>query len=100
MIGDAPFHGYEIHCGRTQGPDCATPLLRLADGGTDGAVRGRAMGCYVHGLFDSAAVRRDWLHLPGAQQDQMHMVDAALDAIAAALETHLNISGLEQITHA
>lgn len=100
MIGNAPFQGYEIHCGRTTGPDCTAPLLQLAGGGTDGAVRERVMGCYVHGLFDSAAVRSDWLRLPGAQQDQQEVVDAALDAIAGALETHLDISRLEQIAHA
>src|SRR6185312_15061567 len=28
----APFAGYEMHMGVTQGPDCARPFARLADG--------------------------------------------------------------------
>ncbi len=91
------FQGYEIHCGRTGGPDCQQPLLRLADGSMDGAVRGTVMGCYVHGLFDSAAVRRDWLHLPGTQQDQAAVIDAVLDDIAATLEHHLDVAGLATV---
>ena len=32
LANGAPFAGYEMHIGRTTGPDCARPLLRLADG--------------------------------------------------------------------
>ena len=55
----APFTGYEMHIGRTFGPDCARPLLHFADGRSDGAVsaNGRVSGCYVHGLFTDAAQR-------------------------------------------
>ena len=48
-----PFTGYEMHVGRSFGPDCARPVLRFADGRSDGATSadGRVSGCYVHGLF-------------------------------------------------
>jgi adenosylcobyric acid synthase len=51
--GGALFSGYEMHIGRTEGADCARPLLAFADGRRDGATSadGRVAGCYVHGLF-------------------------------------------------
>ena len=53
LADGVPFRGYEMHIGRTIGPDCARPLLRFADGRVDGAVSadGRVRGTYVHGLF-------------------------------------------------
>ena len=58
-----PFVGYEMHVGRTDGPDCARPLLRFADGRVDGAVSadGRVAGAYVHGLFANDRQRAAWL---------------------------------------
>ncbi len=37
----APFTGYEMHVGRSFGPDCARPMLHFTDGRGDGAVIGR-----------------------------------------------------------
>ncbi|MGA7457725.1 MAG: cobyric acid synthase, partial [Methyloceanibacter sp.] len=34
----APFGGYEMHMGLTEGPDCARPFARLLDGSAEGAV--------------------------------------------------------------
>ena len=47
LVSGAAFSGYEMHVGRTDGPDCARPLLRFADGRVDGAVArdGRVAGC-------------------------------------------------------
>src|SRR5580692_9913563 len=49
----APFAGYEMHMGVTQGPDCTRPFARLLDGTPEGAMSadGRVVGTYVHGLF-------------------------------------------------
>ena len=59
----APFEGYEMHVGESQGEALSRPLLRFEDGCPEGAVSadGRVAGCYVHGLFTSDAFRRAWL---------------------------------------
>jgi adenosylcobyric acid synthase len=88
-----------MHVGATMGPDAARPLLRLADR-HDGAVSGdgRVAGCYLHGLFAGDAFRRAWLsQLSGrdfALGDYETGVDAALDALAEAIEAHLDVDGL------
>lgn len=96
---DAPFSGYEMHVGRTSGPDCARPLLRFADGRAEGAVSadGRIMGCYVHGLFSEPAQRKAWLALLGAQSSGFSYdsaVEDSLDAIAAHLEENIDLDHL------
>ncbi|MBP1559917.1 MAG: cobyric acid synthase [Oscillospiraceae bacterium] len=45
----ANFYGYEIHMGETVSE--GTPLLSCG-----GAQSGNVYGCYIHGIFDSAAV--------------------------------------------
>ena len=59
----APFRGYEMHVGKTEGPDCARPFLRFADGRLDGATseNGLIAGAYVHGLFADDRQRAAWL---------------------------------------
>lgn len=94
----APFTGYEIHIGETSGADLARPMLEV-DGAPHGAVNrdGRIMGAYIHGLFESGAFRRDFLQNLGAVSDgQNHdeKVDRALDALAEAMESTLDVEGL------
>ena len=94
----APFTGYEIHIGETKGRDLARPLLEV-DGAPHGAVSKDAcvMGAYIHGLFESGAFRRDFLQNLGAVSDgQNHdeKVDRALDELAEAMESTLDIDGL------
>jgi adenosylcobyric acid synthase len=97
--GNVPFRGYEMHIGRTFGPDCARPLLRFSDGRKDGAVskEGRVSGCYVHGLFASSAQRAALLALLGGKASDLsydEALEAALDAIAAHLEKHIDLARL------
>ena len=98
-IEGVPFHGYEMHIGRTSGPDCARPLLIFADGRTDGAIsaNGQIKACYVHGLFAHDAQRSAWLNWIGGTGSSLNYeaeVDAVLDALAAHLEVHLNLDAL------
>jgi adenosylcobyric acid synthase len=94
-----PFTGYEMHTGRTSGPDCARPVLHFADGRTDGAMSadGRVSGCYVHGLFTNAAQRSVLLARFGGKGSGVsydETLEAALDAVAAHLESHIDIDRL------
>ena len=91
--------GYEMHMGRTHGPDTARAWLTLDDR-TDGAASadGRVMGCYLHGVFASDAWRGAYLgrFRPGraALSHWAAQVDAALDDLAQHLERSLDIEAL------
>jgi adenosylcobyric acid synthase len=96
--GQVPLEGYEIHMGRTAGPDCARPMIRI-DGRPDGAVSadGNVMGCYLHGLFGSDAGREHLLGrlgLSGAGSPYRDGVESALDELADHIEQHLDVDGL------
>ncbi|MBS0641402.1 MAG: cobyric acid synthase [Proteobacteria bacterium] len=95
----ASFAGYEMHLGVTDGPDRARPFGTLADGTPEGAVSadGRVVGTYVHGLFADDTQRAVWLRRfdAGAPAlDYEASVDAALDALAAHLEAHMDFERL------
>ncbi|WP_375254952.1 cobyric acid synthase [Yoonia sp.] len=98
--GDA-VRGYEIHLGVTTGPDCARSWLSL-DGRAEGAASGdgRVMGCYLHGLFAADGFRSAYLKelgKPIAAYDYAKSVEDTLDALAAHLETHMDIDRLLSI---
>ncbi|HWU02658.1 MAG TPA: cobyric acid synthase [Novosphingobium sp.] len=93
------FEGFEMHVGETSGPDCQRPFGLLEDSRADGAMTadGRVMGSYVHGAMASTPLRAALLDMLGASSDHVDHaanVDAALDAIAAQLETHLDVDAL------
>ncbi|MET0365897.1 MAG: cobyric acid synthase [Sphingobium sp.] len=95
----ARFEGYEMHMGETHGSGIAQPLARFDDGRTDGAVSadGLVMGSYVHGILSDAGFRTALLArigVEGSGRDYRADVDAALDEIAADLESHVDIDGL------
>jgi adenosylcobyric acid synthase len=85
-----PFRGYEMHIGRTVGPDCGRPLLRFADGRLDGAISadGRVRGTYVHGLFAGDRARASLLSWFGAKAEGFSF-DAEIDRVLDALADHL-----------
>jgi len=91
-----PLHGYEMHIGRTSGPDCAQPLLRFADGRPDGAVspNGRIRGTYVHGLFADDRQRAAWLGAAAAGFDYEGEVERVLDRLAEHLARHIDLDRL------
>ncbi|MDR6662921.1 adenosylcobyric acid synthase [Tardiphaga robiniae] len=96
----AAIEGYEIHLGRSEGGDCARPLLMI-DGRPDGAasVDGRVQGTYVHGLFTGDAFRKAWLANLGIASSLAYdaQIEAALDALADHCEKHLDIDRLIEI---
>lgn len=94
----ADFAGYEMHMGRTSGPDCARPFAMIGDR-PDGAVRrdGLVMGSYVHGMLASTSLRDALLRRLGgasAGQDHGQSVEDALDEIAMLLESHADIDAM------
>ncbi|NIX77864.1 cobyric acid synthase [Microvirga terricola] len=87
---------YEIHLGRTAGPD-TTRAPFLIENQPEGAVSadGRVIGTYLHGLFSTDAFRQAFLRRlkPGIAFDGLSYeseVDGTLDALADHLEIHLD----------
>ncbi len=97
LTGALPVSGYEIHMGRTTGPDCNRAWLSLG-GRPEGATSrdGRVRGSYLHGLFSSDAFRSDFLKGLGHESRTSYEdgVDAALDDLAAHLERYMDLDHL------
>ncbi|WP_105372101.1 cobyric acid synthase [Neorhizobium huautlense] len=90
--------GYEMHVGRTTGPDCAQPFS-VVGGKADGALSrdGRICGTYLHGLFADDRQRSAWLERLGGGASGLNYeagVDEVLDRLAAHMEKHLDLDGL------
>jgi len=99
----APFAGYEMHIGVTEGHDCARPFARLGDGSPEGATSGdgRVIGTYVHGLFADDRQRAAWLARLGAGMSQIaydDLVEQTLDALAAHLAAHIDLDRLLKLS--
>ncbi|WP_136682649.1 cobyric acid synthase [Falsirhodobacter xinxiangensis] len=91
------MQGYEIHIGRTDGPDCARPFA-FVDGRGEGAVSadGLVMGSYLHGMFADDDFRAAFLADLGVRSDLRYAagVEDVLDRLAAHVEAHLDVTGL------
>ena len=99
LADGVPFHGYEMHVGRTDGPDCAGPLLRFSDGRPDGAISadGRIRATYVHGLFTDDRQRSaflSWLGGSAVAFSYAADIDRVLDALADHLTRHIDLDRL------
>ena len=98
----ADFTGYEMHMGRTDGPDCARPFASIGariGARPDGAISrdGRVMGSYVHGLLASTPLREALLRQIGGLSrgaDYDRTVEDALNEIAALLESHCDVDAM------
>jgi len=101
------IQGYEIHMGRTTSQQPWLEIsrrngMRLAV--ADGAVTatGNVWGCYLHGLFANASLRRAWLTSlgwhgePEQASASLHM-QATLDTVASHVEASLDMGRLETI---
>lgn len=95
----AVVKGYEMHMGRTTGPDTARPWLTLSDGRVDGAISadGRVMAGYLHGIFAANDFRHGFLaRLRDGRTfdtDYDARIDQALNGLAAHLEKHMDLDG-------
>ncbi|MCO4839601.1 MAG: cobyric acid synthase [Rhodobacteraceae bacterium] len=96
---ELPFEGYEIHIGRTEGPDNARPFAHV-DGQPEGAQSsdGRVMGSYLHGMFSNDAWRGAFLNSLGVTASGSYSsgVEQALDDLADHVETFLDVEGILQ----
>jgi len=95
---DLPLEGYEIHLGRTTGPDCLRPAA-VVNGVEEGATSadGKVFGTYMHGLFSADAFRQKFLEslgVKGGGIDYRAEVERALDELAAHLEKHLDCDAI------
>ena len=98
LVGSA-VSGYEIHCGQSTSH---SPWLELGSAGQfDGAMRadGRVWGCYIHGLFHNAALRRAWLGSLGWQTHNsvQRSLDEDIDRIADIVEAQLDMAALRRL---
>ena len=102
-----PVAGYEMHLGRTTGPDLARPFAHLDDGAPEGASEGApdgarspdglVAGTYLHGVFNDDAARAALLGRPTTHRHDDD-IERTLDALAAHLETHIDIDALLAIS--
>ena len=94
--------GYEIHAGKTQGPDSARPLLKL-ENTPEGArtQNGRMEGTYVHGLFSNDAFRKAWIERvskkTASEFNYEQGLDQTLDDLADQVEQSLHVEKLLSI---
>ncbi|MDH4990421.1 cobyric acid synthase [Aquamicrobium lusatiense] len=93
-----PLEGYEIHLGRTGGPDCSRPVAEI-EGVADGATSadGKVFGTYLHGLFAADRFRSRFLEslgVKGSVSDYRGEVERALDDIAEELEASLDCDAI------
>jgi adenosylcobyric acid synthase len=103
--------GYEIHMGRTMSDRPWLDITRRNAADVelpDGAVSddGRIWGCYLHGLFGNAALRRLWLSslspcwkATTPPQGVSLALHAALDRLADEVEAALDMRRLEAIVY-
>lgn len=93
-VHECALEGYEIHLGRTSGPDCERPTAIINEL-PDGAMSrdGKVWGSYLHG----ALLPRFFIDDAGDSATQLARIDNALDAIADKLAFHLDLDALFQL---
>ncbi len=87
-----PVAGYEIHYGQISWSD-APPLIRTADGGSDGVRSGPVFGTHWHGTFESDGFRRAFLTEVARLAGRTGFVVAPDTRFGAAREAMLDVLG-------
>ena len=99
------FDAYEIHLGRTEGPDRERAFAYVERGSeilSEGAVSadGRIFGTYLHGLFSAGSFRRAFLERlggKGSEFDYGQKINQALEALADHLEAHMELPAISDM---
>lgn len=93
-----PLTGYHMHMGVTSGPDTRRAFASIGNQ-PEGAISAdrRVMGTYLHGLFAADAFRRAFLGSAASAANATAYeegIERTLDALAAHLEAHLDLTAL------
>jgi len=104
VASGAQISGYEIHLGKTEGPDRRQPFAMIGDN-PEGAVSrdGRIIGTYLHGCFSSDAFRTTFLNSLGGETSSLAFeatIDRTLDELAEHLKRHLDLDRILAIAAA
>ncbi len=97
--------GYEMHIGRTDGPDRARPMFTI-DGRAEGARSpdGLVSGAYLHGVFASDGFRHAYLSALRAGRPQAEAweerIERTLDALADHVAAIVDLDRLHAIASA
>ena len=90
-----PVRGFHMRMGRSDGPDCAYPVLE-GDGAS--AYDGRVQGVYLHGLFVEDDYRHYFLNSIKPRKASglcyRQLLEEALDGLADALEEYCDVDGM------
>jgi adenosylcobyric acid synthase len=104
--------GYEIHMGRTSGPDTTRPVFQIVEemGSRterfDGAKSedGLVWGTYLHGLFDAPLFRRNFLNAirkrrgwPPLHSREACSITQTRELLADLIRKHVDLRALDQI---
>jgi adenosylcobyric acid synthase len=101
-LSGARAEGYEIHLGESMLLAEAAPFIRLDDGTLDGCWQGSVCGSYLHGFFDSTAVRQAVLAMLGLPAisgltDYARQRERQYDQLADALRASLDIDHIYRL---
>ncbi len=97
----AALKGYEIHIGRSTGPDCARPFA-IINHRHEGATSSDARigGTYLHGVFCADDFRSAFLRELGAKSAPFNFdahIENTLDSLATHIEEFIDVDGMPSI---